>query len=154
MMLLVSCKDTSGPKICITAEDQSEWANRALDWLILRHTRIQQWLRTEAKLLESPSSFDQHNVVFKIIKACYPSREREEKPSVQRYCAWSCYSNLVTAASFPRILLFWLFPLESCHSEMLTGCQINPLENIRTLHASWFLKRTSSAVLRILQTSI
>lgn len=31
-MLLVSCKDTSGPKIWITAEKQSEWANPVLDY--------------------------------------------------------------------------------------------------------------------------
>lgn len=154
-MLLVSCKDTSEPKIWIIAADQSKWANLALDymdWLILTHSGIQQWLGTLGKITWAPSPFDQHNVVFKVIKACYPSREREEESQVQRSCARKLL--LQFAASFSCTLLFWLFPLQLCHSEMLTGCQINSLENIRTLHASWFLKRTSSAVLRILQSSI
>jgi len=67
-----------------------------MDWLILRHTEICSNWEPEVKLLfESQSQFDQHNVVFKSIKLCYPCRERGGRHRFKGTMLWSCYSNLV-----------------------------------------------------------
>lgn len=57
LLLRVSCKDAPQPKIRIIAEDQSEWANTALDytgWLILKHAEIQQQLEAWGKIIQVP----------------------------------------------------------------------------------------------------
>lgn len=154
-MLLVSCKNTSGPKMWIIAEVQMN--EQILCWTAHAHTY---WNPAVTGNLRD----NYHWVPITIWPAwcCLQGHQgllpiQGKGKKTHRFkgtVLWSCYSTLGTAASFLCTFLLWLFPLQSCHSEMLTGCQINPLENIRTLHASWFLKRTSSAVLRILQSSI